>query len=197
MEAGIFRNLWSYPGWVSCGRSKSLGGCSDSEPLWVSKALGWLHMDGNKLKFESWKLRIHTRTACQTQSHFYCFLKYLLIPKSGCGLKGPIHGCQGPIPLWGSVGLDWPATFCGGGGGGEGEWSGNVVQLLECLTGMLLMQDWFPSVARDFSTRELSVQMLQWCLWPPPQRDLHASTSVRTFKDTVVHVRVRWITETL
>ena len=44
-------------------------------------------MGGTRLKFETWKVRIHTQNA--SQSHFYCFVKEIL--KSGFSLKSLTH----------------------------------------------------------------------------------------------------------
>ena len=44
---------------------------------------------GTRLKFESWKLRIHTKNA--SQSHFYCFLKDMWILKYSYILKSPTN----------------------------------------------------------------------------------------------------------
>ena len=46
-------------------------------------------MGGTKLKFESWKVRIHNQNA--SQKHFCCFLKNIWILKAGCHLKSPNH----------------------------------------------------------------------------------------------------------
>ena len=43
---------------------------------------------GTRLKFEPWKVRIHTQNA--PQSHSKCFLKDIWILKSSCSLKSPI-----------------------------------------------------------------------------------------------------------
>ena len=46
-------------------------------------------MGGTTLKFESWKVRIHTQNA--PQSYFYCFLRDFWILKSCCCLERLIH----------------------------------------------------------------------------------------------------------
>ena len=47
-----------------------------------------------------------------------------------------------------------------------------------------------------FSHCQLPVQTFSWCPYNPRVQP-HALTSVRTVKDPVVHVKVRWIMETL
>ena len=53
-----------------------------------------IYLDGIRIKFESWKVRIHTQIA--SQSHFYCFLRDIWILKSGYSPKSPTYGimCQ-------------------------------------------------------------------------------------------------------
>ena len=64
-------------------------------------------MVGTGLKFESWKVRIHTENA--SQSHFYCFLKGIWIPKSGCSLESPTCALAWPTEVQSLVktGKNW------------------------------------------------------------------------------------------
>ena len=73
---------------------------------------------------------------------------------------------------------------------------GDVAQLVEHRTGTLPTQVRFPGVARDFSSSQLSVQTLLRCPYTPPCAIVCIYICAHV-KDPVVHVRVRWIMETL
>ena len=70
-------------------------------------------------------------------------------------------------------------------------------------TSTLLTQVRFPGVATDFYPSQLSVLTSYVCPYPPPP--IHPTPPLCTIacifyahvKDPIVHVRVRWITETL
>ena len=67
---------------------------------------------------------------------------------------------------------------------------GDVAQLVEHRTVTPLTQVRFPGAARDFSPRVISQCRLSYGVRTPPSICAHV-------KDPVVHVRVRWIMETL
>ena len=68
-----------------------------------------------------------------------------------------------------------------------------VVQLVEHRTGTPLTQVRLPITARDFSHSHLSVQTLLRCPYTPVCNRMHLYLCARP----LVHVRVRWIMETL
>ena len=73
---------------------------------------------------------------------------------------------------------------------------GNVAQLLKRRTGTLLTQVRFPSAARDFSPKVNFQCRLSYGVRTPPCAIACINTCAHV-KDPVVHVRVRWIMETL
>ena len=80
---------------------------------------------------------------------------------------------------------------------------GDKAQLVEHRTSTLLTQVRFPGVATDFSPRVSFQCRLLTCVRTPqtpatpPQCTIACINICAHVKDPVVHVRVRWITETL
>ena len=88
-----------------------------------------------------------------------------------------------------------------GGGGGEGpeEERGDAAHLVESRTGMPLMQVRFPGASRDFSPMvNFQCRFSELTVSVHLRVQSHALTSVRAdVEDPGVHVRVRWMMETL
>ena len=72
----------------------------------------------------------------------------------------------------------------------------DVAKLVEHWTGMSLTQVWFPAAARDLSPGVSFQCTLSYGVCTPPCAVACINICVRV-KDPVVHVRIRWITETL
>ena len=73
-------------------------------------------------------------------------------------------------------------------------WGRDVAHLVEHWTSSLLIQVWFPSAARDFSSRVIFQCRLYYNVCTPPCAWVNICVHM---KDPVVHVRVWWILETL
>ena len=73
---------------------------------------------------------------------------------------------------------------------------GDVAQLTEHRTGTPPTRVRFPGAVRDFSSKSISVQTLLRRPYNPP-RAIAGIYICAHVKDSVVHIRVRWIMETL